>query len=69
MVNVWFLERGGRRPPFIALRSSRGYSTSPLYMETLSTGRRLLRGYSSPRYTWTDAYSGLAEPGSRPTPM
>jgi hypothetical protein len=51
MVNVWFLERGGRRPPFIALRSSRGYSTSPLYMETLSTGRRLLRGYSTPRCT------------------
>ena len=42
----------GRTPPFIVLRRSRGYSMSSLYMETLSTGRRLLRGYSTPRYTW-----------------
>jgi hypothetical protein len=34
-------EEGGRRPSFIALRRSRGYSTSPLYKEPLSTGEEV----------------------------
>jgi hypothetical protein len=35
-------EREGEAAPLIALRRRRGYSTSPLYKETLSTGEELV---------------------------
>ena len=41
----------------------------PLHMVTLSTGRRLSRGYSSSSYTWTCACTGSAEPRGSANPQ